>query len=178
MPWNDLPHGEVPWMFLLLAEGIVKHLVGMGSQQSNFIVGEPVALRPNVDTLPVSVLLGTPQGTSERLTPDPIRREIVIPSTTEPGNYTVRAGGVGQAALNLGFSANIPPGATVLQRVENSVLNRHFGEENYQVVRHPQEINFGAARGRVGQEIYALIMFLLACLFAAEYLFANRIYRS
>jgi len=178
MPWNDLPHGEVPWMFLLLAEGIVKHLVGMGSQQSNFIVGEPVALRPNVDTLPVSVLLGTPQGTSERLTPDPIRREIVIPSTTEPGNYTVRAGGVGQAALNLGFSANIPPGATVLQRVESSVLNRHFGEENYQVVRHPQEINFGAARGRVGQEIYALIMFLLACLFAVEYLFANRIYKG
>ena len=178
MPWNDLPFGEVQWMFLMLAEGIAKHLVGIGSQQSNFIVGEPVVLRPNVQTLPVNVLLGTPQGTSERLAPDPVRREIAISSTSEPGNYTVRAGGVGQAAIDLGFSANIPPGATILQRVDNTVLDQHFGQDNYQVVRHPQEINFGAARGRVGREISPLIMFLLALLFATEYLFANRIYKS
>jgi len=62
--------------------------------------------------------------------------------------------------------------------VDNAVLDRHFGQDNYQVVRHPQEINFGAARGRVGREIYPLIMFLLALLFATEYLFANRIYKS
>ena len=177
MPWNDLPYGDAGWIFVLLAEGIAKHLVGMGNQRSNFYVGEPVVLRPNVATLPVSCLLGTPQGTSERLTPDPVRREIVVPLTTESGNYTVRSGGLGQSALNLGFSANLPPDATILQKVEKPVLDRHFGEDGYQVVRTPQEIVFGAARGRVGQEIYAMIMFLLACLFAAEYLFANRIYK-
>ncbi|MCL2005730.1 MAG: BatA and WFA domain-containing protein [Planctomycetaceae bacterium] len=176
LPWNNLTHGEAGWMFLLFAEGIAKHLVGMGSQRSNFSVGEPVVLRPNVPTLPVSCLLGTPQGTTERLTPDPVRREIVIPMTAEMGNYTVRAGGAGQSALNLGFSTNIASGATALQRVDGATLDRHFGEGNYQVVRTPQEMVFGAARGRVGQEIYALIMFLLACLFAAEYVFSNRIY--
>jgi len=174
--WNGLTRGEVTWMWLLLAEGIGKHLVGIGNQQSNFIVGEPVVLRPNTTTLPSSVLLGTPQGTSERITPDPIRREIVIPTTAEPGNYTVRAGGLGQAALNLGFSANIPAGATMLQRVDDAVLDRLFGEGLYQVVRTPQEIEFGIARRRIGQEMYAMIMLLLACIFAVEYVFANRIY--
>jgi len=174
--WNGLTRGEVSWMWLLLAEGIGKHLVGIGNQQSNFLVGEPVVLRPNITTLPPSALLGTPQGTSERITPDPIRREIVIPTTAEPGNYTVRAGGLGQAALNLGFSANIPASATVLQRVDNAVLDRLFGEDLYQIVRTPQEIEFGIARRRIGQELYALIMLLLACIFAVEYVFANRIY--
>ena len=175
-PWNDLPRGEAGWIFMLLAEGIAKHLVGMGNQKSNFTVGEPVVLRPSVDVLPASCLLGTPQGTSERLTPDPIRREIVIPTTSEPGNYTVRSGGLGQSALSLGFSANLPSGATILQRVDKSVLDRHFGADAYQVVRTPQEIAHSIARKRIGQEIYVAIMLLLICLFAAEYVYANRIY--
>ena len=165
-------------MFMLLAEGITKHLVGMGNQKSNFTVGESVVLRPNMTTLPTSCLLGTPQGTSERLTPDPVRREIVIPTTTEPGNYSVRAGGVGQSALNMGFSANLPAGETRLQRVDNSTLDRLFGADNYQVVRTPQEIEYGVARRRIGQDIYAAVMLLLACIFAVEYVFANRIYKS
>ena len=175
--WNDLPRGEADWIFMLLAEGIAKHLVGMGSQKSNFTIGETVVLRPSMPTLPTSCLLGTPQGTSERLTPDPVRREIVIPRTTEPGNYSVRAGGVGQSALDMGFSVNLRSGETRLQRVDKAVLDRHFGVDNYQVVRTPQEIEFGIARRRVGQELYAAIMLLLVCVFAMEYVFANRIYK-
>jgi hypothetical protein len=176
--WNDLTRGETSWMFMLLAEGIVKHLVGMGNQKSNFTVGEPVVLRPNVATLPTSCLLGTPQGTSERLTPDPARREIAISNTTEPGNYSVRSGGVGQSALNTGFSANLPAGETRLQRVDMATLDRLFGADTYQVVRSPQEIEHGIARRRVGQDMYAAIMLLLACIFGVEYVFANRIYRG
>ena len=102
----------------------------------------------------------------------------MIPTTTEPGNYSVRSGGVGQSALNMGFSVNLPAGETRLQRAEKATLDRLFGEDNYQVVRSPQEIEHGSARRRVGQEIYAAIMLLLACLFAVEYVFANRIYKS
>jgi len=176
-PWNDLTRSEASWMFMLLAEGIAKHLVGMGNQKSNFTVGESVVLRPSMPTLPETCLLGTPQGTSERLTPDPVRREIVIPTTAEPGNYTVRSGGTGQSALDLGFSVNLPSGETRLQRVDKAMLDRLFGENAYQVVRTPQEIEHGIARRRVGQELYAAIMLLLACIFGVEYAFANRIYR-
>jgi hypothetical protein len=177
-PWNDLPRGEAPWIFMLFAEGIAKHLVGMGNQKSNFSVGEQVILRPNITTFPATCLLGKPQGPSERLIPDSVRREIVVPATTEPGNYTVRSGGTGQSALDVGFSANLPPGVTLLQRVDKSVLDKHFGVDNYQVVRTPQEIEFNLARRRIGQDLYAAIMLLLACLFAVEYIFANRIYKS
>jgi hypothetical protein len=78
----------------------------------------------------------------------------------------------------MGFSANIPDGATILQKVDAAILDRHFGKDNYQVVRTPQEIEMGIARRRIGQEMYATIMLLLACLFAVEYVFANRIYKS
>ena len=173
--WNNLTQSEVPWMWVMLAEGIGKHLASVGSQSSNYIIGEPVVLRPDLTPLPPSVLIGTPtpQETPWRITPDD--GKIVIVTTTEPGNYTVRAGG---AALHLGFSVNIPANATVLQRVDTSVLDRLFGADGYQVMRTPQEIVFGTARRRVGQEIYAAIMLLLACIFAVEYVFANRIYTS
>ena len=174
--WNGWTRGEISWMFMLLAEGIGNHLVGIGNQKSNFNVGEPVVLRPNITTFPTSCLLGTPQGKSERITPDPIRREIVITATTEPGNYLVRAGGAGELALNLGFSANVPASAMVLKKAEGTTLDRLFGADAYQVVRTPQEIVIGTARRRVGQEMYAMIMLLLACIFAVEYVFANRIY--
>ncbi|MDR0327681.1 MAG: BatA domain-containing protein [Planctomycetaceae bacterium] len=176
--WNDWTRSDVRWMFMLLAEGIAKHLVGIGSQKSNFTVGEPVVLRPSMQTLPVSCLLGTPQGKSERLTPDPVRREIVISKTTEPGNYSVRSGGAGQSALNMGFSANIATGETRLQRVEKATLDRHFGAGMYQVVRTPQEIEHNIARRRAGRDIYPAIMLLLVCIFAVEYVFANRIYKN
>jgi hypothetical protein len=88
----------------------------------------------------------------------------------------VRSGGTGADRLDLGFSANIPPGATTLQRVDGTILDRHFGVDRYKVVRTPQEIEMGIARRRVGQEIYAFIMLLLAGIFAVEYIFANRIY--
>jgi len=55
-------------------------------------------------------------------------------------------------------------------------LDRIFGIDEYQVVRTPQEIVFGTARRRIGQDLYAVIMLLLACIFATEYVFANRIY--
>ncbi len=71
---------------------------------------------------------------------------------------------------------NIPDGATNLQRIGADRLNTVLGEGNYKLVRTPQEIEQGIARRRVGQELFPLVMMLLAALFAAEYVFSNRFY--
>jgi hypothetical protein len=175
-PWNLLTRGDASWMFVLLAEGIAKYMIGVGEQKFNFNVGEPVVLRPNMSKLPASCLLGTPGGASIRLTPDPVKREIAVPATAESGNYRLRSGGANET-LDTGFSANIPAGETDLKKIDKAKLDQFFGANKYRLVQTPQEIEQGIARRRIGQELYAAVMMLLALVFVTEYVFANRFYR-
>lgn len=174
-PWNLWSRTEAPYMFFLLAEGIAKQIIGVGDQCFNYEAGRQVVLRPNVETFPATCLMGTPSGKSVRLSPDTVLRQIVVPTTSEPGNYRIRSGGV-QESLDTGFSVNLPGGVTNLRRIGKDRLDSLLGEKNYKLVRTPQEIELGIARRRVGQELFPAIMLLLAALFAAEYIFSNRFY--
>ncbi|MDR1268438.1 MAG: hypothetical protein LBK82_02830, partial [Planctomycetaceae bacterium] len=176
-PWNLLTRGEAAWMFVLLAEGITKYLAGVSEQKHNFITGEPVVLRPNLEMLPPTCLLKVPSGKSIRLTPDQVRREITVSSTTESGNYRIRSGG-SQESLDTGFSANYPADATNLKKINKAKLDQILGENNYRFAKTPQEVELGIARRRIGQELYAIIMLVLAFLFAGEYVFSNRFFKQ
>ncbi len=174
-PWNLLTRGDAAWMFMLLAEGMSRYLVGMGDDRFNFQAGGAITLRPDVEALPASCLMGTPSGESVRLTPDVARGEIVVPTVLEPGNYRIRSGGA-RGSLDTGFSVNISGESMNLRKVDKTRLDDLLGEGNYRLARTPQEIEIGIARRRIGQELYALIMIVLAGLFAAEYVFSNRFY--
>lgn len=174
-PWNYLTHNEASWMFVLLAEGIAKYMIGLGDRRFNFEMGEQIVVRPNVAQFPATCLLGTPSGESVRLTPDTVRREIVVPAAAEPGNYRIRSGG-SQESLDTGFSVNRLADATFLQRIDRTRLDSFFGENNYRLAKTPREVEIWIARRRVGQELYAAILLVLAFLFAGEYVFSNRFY--
>ncbi|MDR2705028.1 MAG: BatA domain-containing protein [Planctomycetaceae bacterium] len=174
-PWNSLTRGEAAWMFVLLAEGIAKYLTGISEQKYNFVAGEPVVLRPNLEMLPSTCLLRIPSGKSIRLTPDQVRREITVSSTTESGNYRLRSGG-SQESLDTGFSVNYPADSTDLQKIGKTKLDQILGEGNYRFAKTPQEVELGIARRRIGQELYAIIMLVLAFLFAGEYILSNRFF--
>ncbi|MDR3199142.1 MAG: BatA domain-containing protein [Planctomycetaceae bacterium] len=176
-PWNLLTHGEAAWMFVLLSEGITKYLAGVSEQKHNFVMGEPVVLRPNLEMLPPTCLLRIPSGKSVRLTPDQVRREITVSSTTESGNYRIRSGG-SQKSLDTGFSVNYPAESTNLQKINKEKLDQILGEGNYRFAKTPQEVELGIVRRRIGQELYAVIMLVLAILFAGEYVFSNRFFQQ
>jgi hypothetical protein len=173
--WNLLTRGEAAWMFVLLSEGITKYLAGVSEQKHNYMTGEPVVLRPNLEELPSTCLLRTPSGKSIRLTPDQVRREIAVSSTTESGNYRIRSGG-SQESLDTGFSVNYPAGSTNLQKINKEKLDQIFGEGNYRLAKTPQEVELGIARRRIGQELYAILMLFLSFLFVGEYILSNRFF--
>lgn len=174
-PWNLWARSEASWMFVLLSEGIGKFLTGVGEQRFNFRTGESAVLRPDIETFPQSCLMGTPSGQSIRLNPDAVRREIRIPALAEPGNYRLRSGGA-KESLDTGFSANIDGASMNLAKIGKERLDQYFGEQNYRLVRTPQEAELGIARRRIGQELYAPVLLMLAVFFAAEYLVSNRFY--
>jgi hypothetical protein len=181
VPWNLWTRGEASWMFVLLSEGIARYLAGSAERKYNFPIGEPAMISlSSASAAPASCQLATPDGKSVSLTPDAGKRQIHIDSQEKtdiviPGNYRIRSGG--KSALDIGFSLNIPPGQTNLNKIDVKILDGHFGANNYRLVRTPQEIERSLARRRIGSEIYALLMLLLAAVFAAEYIFANRFYR-
>lgn len=179
-PWNLLPRSDVRWMFLLLSEGIARFLVGAAEQNFNFQAGQPIVVHPDwsgtQDAFPSTCLLGTPSGASVRLSPDVQRREISIPSTSEPGNYRIRSGGA-RESLDTGFSVNLAGQDMILRRIDERRLEQILGEKNFKLVRTPREIETGIARRRVGQELYTFFLVLLVFVFAAEYIFSNRFYK-
>ncbi|MDR1054037.1 MAG: BatA domain-containing protein [Planctomycetaceae bacterium] len=171
--WNVLPNNDASWMFVLLMEGVAKYLTGSAEQRFIFNVGEPIVIRPAIEKMPETALLGMPDGKSIRLTPNTTQKEINIPATTDSGNYRIRSGG-SQGSLDTGFSTNYNGDETKLRKIDKEQLDRLFGENNYHLVRTPKEIDQKISRRRVGMELYSVILLLLVIIFVTEYIFASR----
>ncbi|MDR2643713.1 MAG: BatA domain-containing protein [Planctomycetaceae bacterium] len=171
--WNVLPNNEASWMFVLLTDGITKYLTGTAEQQFIFNTGEPIIIRPTIEKMPETALLGTPDGKSIRLTPNTTQKEIAIPPITETGNFRIRSGGE-QGSLDTGFSVNYHSNETAVRKIDKSQLDRFFGENNYHLVHSPKEIEQNMTRRRIGMELYTVVILLLAAIFVTEYLFATR----
>ncbi|MDR1290028.1 MAG: BatA domain-containing protein, partial [Planctomycetaceae bacterium] len=166
--WNVLPNNDASWMFVLLMEGVAKYLTGSAEQRFIFNVGEPVVIRPAIEKMPETALLGMPDGKSIRLTPNTTQKEINIPATTDSGNFRIRSGG-SQGSLDTGFSTNYNGDETNLRKINKEQLDRFFGENNYHLVRTTKEINQKISRRRVGMELYSVILLLLVIIFVTEY---------
>ncbi|GHT23607.1 hypothetical protein FACS189419_07800 [Planctomycetales bacterium] len=178
-PWNLWTRNEASWMFLLLSEGIAKYIAGSSEQKFNFLLGTPIVipLHPGITSLPTRCLLGTPDGKkSVPISPDSAHRQIAVSQgeTDIPGNYFIRSGG--NHPLDIGFSINIVPETTRLNKVGGDVLDNLLGANQYKAVRQTQEIENGTARKRIGSDIYVFVLLLLTGVFAAEFIFANRFY--
>ncbi|MDR1924457.1 MAG: BatA and WFA domain-containing protein [Planctomycetaceae bacterium] len=174
--WNNLPRSDASWMFVLLMEGVAKYLTGTSEQKYIFQVDEPVVIRPTVEKMPETALLGMPDGQSIRLTPDTINKQISITAKLETGNFRIRSGG-SQGSLDTGFSVNYSNNETILRKISKEQLNKLLGKNNYHLVKKTEEIEQKIARRRVGTELYTSLIILLAILFAAEYIFSNYFYR-
>ncbi|MDR2762851.1 MAG: BatA domain-containing protein [Planctomycetaceae bacterium] len=171
--WNILPTNDASWMFVMLMEGIAKFLTGAAEQRFIFNVGESIIIRPTLEKMPETALLGTPDGRSIRLTPNVAKKEISIPPVIESGNFRIRSGGL-QGSLNAGFSVNYNGEETMLRKIDKTQLDRFFGENNYHLVRTPEEIIQKTSRRRVGIELYSIILLMLVIIFVTEYIFASR----
>jgi hypothetical protein len=93
------------------------------------------------------------------------------------GNYRIRAGGQ-QGGLERGFSVNLPADTTRLDRVSKDDLADLLGKGTFQLARNREEIVRSVNVGRVGQELFAYLITLVAMFLACEQLLANRFYQG
>lgn len=175
-PWNLLPTGDDPWPFVLLANGMVAHLVGGETEQLDCLAGEKLSLRLDPQRQFRSYLLTGP-GEDARLEIDPKQQVLPIDGTDQPGNYQVRAGG-SEGGFSTGFSVNVPAAAMQLDRLAEDDLHKLLDPLPFRVARSQEQIEFSVSRGRVGRELYGLLILIFVAMLGLEHLVANRFYRQ
>ncbi|MBL8826027.1 MAG: hypothetical protein JNM18_03520, partial [Planctomycetaceae bacterium] len=175
--WNLLPTGIEPWPFVMLINELTVYLAGGASEQLNYTVGQTAILKLDPHQRVANYLLRLPEG-------DPLPRNvatqqnaIVESMTTLPGNYQVESGAeVG--GLRRGYSANLPLSATQFDRIDAAGLNQLLGSDAYRLARDVDQIERSVATGRTGQELFPLLITLVAMILGCEHVLANRFYRT
>ena len=174
--WNELT-GEDPWPFIALANAMTDYLVGGDKSPMNYTSGEPV-----VASLPAGLesngfVLTTPEGEAVRQTIPPGANSLSIPSATAPGAYRVQAGG-SRALLDRRFVVNLDPQVGRLARVAQDELIESVGVDRVEVLSTREQLAATIDLGRVGRELYAWVLPMMAIAFAAEQLISNRFYKE
>lgn len=176
-PWNELVSGLGNWPFLMLVDQICAYLAGSTEGQLNYLAGETAVLRLSGDERASAFLMTTPRGDTYRQSADPKRRSIDVTSTQWVGNYRITAGGE-EGGLDRGFSVNLPLKASDLTRTDEEGLKAAFGDTEFQLAQSRDEIDRKISTGRVGRELFPLLIALVALVLAAENLLSNRFYRA
>jgi hypothetical protein len=190
-PWNLLPVYE-PWPFVIVASKMADYLVGAESQELNYYAGQTAMLELNPERPFHTYVLTGPDGTGPdgtkpdgtkpdrvdvRLTPDLKQQRLVVTSTEQPGNYRVQAGGSAEG-VDRGFSVNIRPDITRLERRSDEELAGLFGPVPYRVARSRDQIELNVSTGRVGRELFSWLILAAALVLGLEHVLANRFYRE
>ncbi|HEY4233114.1 MAG TPA: BatA domain-containing protein [Lacipirellulaceae bacterium] len=175
-PWNLLPSGPDPWPFLALANGLVEYLAGAGDAHFNYLAGQTVLLHLSPDEELSSYVLQMPGASAVRQSLTPGQRELSITSTAALGNYRVRAGGE-KGKLDRGFSINCPAEMSQLARADFATIAKSLGEDRVRLAHNREEIEVHVGLGRMGRELFPLLIVAMALVLGAESLLANRFYK-
>jgi hypothetical protein len=174
--WNLLPTEE-SWPFMILANEMMYYLAGSTHSKLNYAAGETAVVRLATDQHHSIFSLLSPNGESIRQSVDERQNAIVATGTDQAGNYRLAAGGEAEGT-HLGFSVNLPANVSQLERAAPDELKAIFGGTPFRVARNREEIVRDVNFGRVGRELYPLLMVLVVLVLAAEQLLANRFYGS
>jgi hypothetical protein len=175
--WNLLPTAPDPWPFIALTNGIARYLTGAGQTQLNYTAGQTIVLPLSPSEQVSSYVLQLPDSSAVRQSLAAWQHDLSIAATDELGNYRVRAGGE-QEKLDRGFSVNLPPEMSRLDRVAANDLIKSLGSERTRAARTRDEIEVRVGVGRVGHELFPALILAVALMMAIEQLLANRFYES
>lgn len=174
--WNELLGFEA-WPFFVVTNEMMLYLVGSTDSKLNYLLGQAATIRTSGDEPISTFVLTTPDNERFRRTTDSQDRTIGVTATEWPGQYRIQSGG-SRDGLDQGFSVNVPLEMSDLERINEEELKQIFGEREFLTARNEQELVRVQGRGRVGRELFGLLMVIAALILGGEHFLANRFYRS
>lgn len=176
--WNEFPASEF-WSFVYLMYQTVPYLAGAAGERLNYEAGNDVVLSIDPSKRYTNYAVqGPDKKTTDRLSPLVSTPSLVIQAPQVLGQWTVTATGGGLQPQTLGFSINPPVNETEVVALEPRDLDALFGAKKYHLADDPESLKQVVQVGRVGRELFPLIMLLILALVTAENFLANRFYRE
>jgi hypothetical protein len=173
--WNLLP--TVPWPFV----GIVDHLIGYlaqdGDERLDYLAGETARVQLTPQQQVGSYVLHMPDGQAGSRVAATSGDELAVSITDELGNYRLTAGGQSQR-LDRGFSINAPGTISDLTPFDAEKLTAALPKDRVRLAENLEAVEEYVDVGRSGRELFPWMIGLVALIWGAEHLLANRFYRE
>jgi hypothetical protein len=175
--WSDLASLQTGFRFLVLADQIVHFLSRQADATYNYTAGDDVAIPLTLDSPLTGYFLRKPGG--EQIPGDiPAgTKEIVIRNVDQIGPFEVVSRDE-HLHFSTGFSVNASAAESDFTRMTPEELDNHLGKGRYSVARSVEGLTRNVAVGRVGQEVFSLILGMVIAIFCAEHFVANRFYEG
>lgn len=181
--WNNLRLAG--WAFVELAHRMTHFLTGRAARGYNFQQGDNVRLywdrklsaRPKLLRKPKTQVRVDAQNGRVREQSGEKSISIAPSYLDETGNYQL-LGNDTPPTLLAGFSYNAAPEQSDLTRLTTEQLDAIFGEKRYQVARDTETLNRVVKAGRIGKEVFPLVLLCMLLFFVGEHFVANRFYEA
>ncbi|MBL8811460.1 MAG: BatA domain-containing protein [Planctomycetaceae bacterium] len=170
--WNNLSNS---WSFLVLAEKLLQEMTGASDFRRNFAAGQVIDLPVPAALRFEQFLLRRPGLRQTRGSLPPEQSAVLIDDADEAGHYLVRPF-ESPSSFIAGFCVNDPDAETDLTRVPDDQLLAIAGPDRATVLHDPSELQRAVRAGRLGVEVFPVLLGLLLILFSAEHLMANFFY--
>lgn len=174
--WNDLPSLD-NWLYVVFVDQLTQYMAWQASGTFNHIIGDEVSLPLDRDRKLTKAILRMPDFKQRAIDIPAESRILNLRDLTAVGSYSVDSA---DQAVNyrMGFSLNPSAAESDLHRLDSKDLDATLGEERYSINRDVGSLERNVSTGRLGQEMYGMVVAILVVAFALEQFTATWFYRT
>jgi hypothetical protein len=176
-PWNALAAGNSGYYLLPLVDQTVNYLSRRSAAKLNYLAGEEVFLDLDRGTNLNRYFLRKPSGVQLPGDIPADANSIRISNADELGHFKVVSAN-NEVEFRSGFTVNPPAGESDLSKVNTLDLDQLLGPDRYAVAQSVDSLSRSVTAGRLGVEVFPLILGLVLIIFCLELTVANRFYEA
>ena len=173
--WIDHVEAAGNWAFVVFVDQLMQYLSGRSEATFNYLAGEDVLVRADQESALTKYLLRKPGGQQLPGTIPAGAASFAIRETDQLGHYSV-ASADPVSKFASGFSVNAASAESDFRRLSEDDLTQLFGEKRFSLARDIATLQRHVNTGRLGEEVYPLLLLLVLIVFCGEHFVANWFY--
>lgn len=173
MQWNNFVVDN--WAFPVLIDKILQHLTGASDTKRNYIAGVSILIPVPVSQRFDQYLLRRPGLRQTRGSMLADESSVLLTDASDAGHYRLKPFEA-HSPFEAAFSVNMRDDESNLEKIRDDQLNAMLAGSNVAIVHRVDELQRAVRMGRLGIEVFPVLMGLVILLFCAEHLMANFFY--
>ena len=175
--WNALTSGLDGHYFFILVDQLVNYLSRRNAARLNYLSGDEVLIELDRGIELKRFFLRKPSGVQLPGDIAPNTTSIRISNADELGHFGVVSADEG-VEFETGFSVNPPAGESNLTKLNTLDLDQLIGPDRYAVANNIESLSRKVTAGRLGVEVFPIILAIAIAVFCLELTVANRFYEA